>query len=71
MPTYKTPGVYIEEISVLPPSIEQVATAIPVFIGYTEKAGYCSGYLLDRRRKYADFLDIYPGGFVGWHYPVP
>ena len=38
MPTYKTPGVYIEEISVLPPSIEQVATAIPVFIGYTEKA---------------------------------
>ena len=36
--TYKTPGVYVEEISVLPPSVAQVETAIPAFIGYTEKA---------------------------------
>lgn len=36
--TYKTPGVYIEEISKLPPSVAQVETAIPAFIGYTEKA---------------------------------
>ncbi len=35
---YKTPGVYIEEIVKLPPSIAPVETAIPVFIGYTEKA---------------------------------
>jgi phage tail sheath protein FI len=35
---YKTPGVYIEEIPKLPPSIAQVETAIPAFIGYTEKA---------------------------------
>ena len=34
---YKTPGVYVEEISLLPPSVAQVATAIPAFIGYTEK----------------------------------
>ncbi|TMM58019.1 phage tail protein [Maribacter algarum] len=34
----KTPGVYIEEIPKLPPSIAQVETAIPAFIGYTEKA---------------------------------
>ena len=33
-----TPGVYINEISTLPPSIAQVSTAIPAFIGYTEKA---------------------------------
>jgi uncharacterized protein len=38
MPTYKTPGVYIEEISIFPPSVAAVETAIPVFIGYTEKA---------------------------------
>ena len=38
MPEYKTPGVYIEEIPKLPPSIASVETAIPVFIGYTEKA---------------------------------
>ncbi|RZS92516.1 phage tail sheath family protein [Aquimarina brevivitae] len=36
--TYKTPGVYIEEIVKFPPSIAQVETAIPAFIGYTEKA---------------------------------
>lgn len=35
---YKTPGVYIEEIPKLPPSIAQVETAIPAFIGYTDKA---------------------------------
>jgi phage tail sheath protein FI len=39
MPTYKTPGVYVEEISTLPPSVAEVATAIPAFIGYTAKGG--------------------------------
>jgi uncharacterized protein len=33
----KTPGVYVSEISVFPPSIAQVETAIPAFIGYTAK----------------------------------
>lgn len=36
--SYKTPGVYVEEIVKFPPSIAQVETAIPAFIGYTEKA---------------------------------
>lgn len=35
MANYKTPGVYVEEISTLPASIAPVATAIPAFIGYT------------------------------------
>lgn len=35
--TYKTPGVYVEEIPKLPPSVAAVETAIPAFIGYTEK----------------------------------
>ena len=38
MPTYKTPDVYIEEIPVFPPSVAEVGTAIPAFVGYTEKA---------------------------------
>lgn len=38
MATYKTPGVYVEEISTLPASVAQVETAIPAFIGYTERA---------------------------------
>ncbi len=37
MPTYQTPGVYVEEISTLPPSVAEVSTAVPAFIGYTEK----------------------------------
>lgn len=33
---YKTPGVYVEEVSNFPPSVAQVETAIPAFIGYTQ-----------------------------------
>ncbi|WP_341902074.1 phage tail sheath C-terminal domain-containing protein [Fluviicola taffensis] len=36
--TLNTPGVYVEEVNLLPPSVAQVATAVPAFIGYTEKA---------------------------------
>ncbi len=32
----KTPGVYVIEKNAFPPSVAQVATAIPAFIGYTE-----------------------------------
>ncbi len=35
---YQSPGVYVEEISAFPTSIAQVETAIPAFIGYTEKS---------------------------------
>src|SRR4026209_924596 len=34
----KTPGVYVNEIPLFPPSVAQVATAVPAFIGYTQKA---------------------------------
>lgn len=36
--TYKTPGVFVEEIPKLPPSVAQVETALPAFVGYTNKA---------------------------------
>lgn len=36
--SYKTPGVFIEEIPKFPPSIAAVETAIPAFIGYTQLA---------------------------------
>lgn len=38
MPAYRTPDVYIEEVSVFPPSVAEVETSIPAFIGYTERA---------------------------------
>ena len=34
----KTPGVYIVEESAFPSSVVEVATAVPAFIGYTERA---------------------------------
>lgn len=37
MTEYKTPGVYVKEVSKFPPSVAGVATAIPAFIGFTEK----------------------------------
>ena len=38
MSEYKTPGVYIVEKKAFPNSVVEVETAMPVFIGYTEKA---------------------------------
>ena len=38
MSTYKTPGVYVEETPNLPPSVVEVASAVPAFVGYTVKA---------------------------------
>jgi phage tail sheath protein FI len=35
---YKTPGVYVAELPSFPPSVVGVDTAVPVFIGYTQKA---------------------------------
>lgn len=47
MPKYKGPDVYIKDISISPPSVTEVATAIPAFVGYTAKA---------RKRKDNDLL---------------
>ncbi|MBB1487159.1 phage tail sheath family protein [Oceanospirillum sediminis] len=38
MGVMKTPGVYIVEKNAFPNSVVEVATAVPTFIGYTEKA---------------------------------
>lgn len=38
MVTYKTPGVYVTEVSAFPASVIPVETAIPAFIGYTASA---------------------------------
>jgi phage tail sheath protein FI len=36
--TRRTPGVYITELAAFPPSIVGIPTAVPAFIGYTQKA---------------------------------
>ena len=58
MAEYKTPGVYIEEIPKLPPSIASVETAIPAFIGYTEKAQWREpGDLKNKPRRISSLLE--------------
>ena len=38
MPAFTTPDVYVREIRVFPPSVAEVESAIPAFVGYTEMA---------------------------------
>jgi phage tail sheath protein FI len=39
MQVLKTPGVYVQEVATRPPSVAEVSTAIPAFIGRTERGG--------------------------------
>ncbi len=58
MANYKTPGVYIKEIPKFPPSVAQVETAIPAFIGYTEKAEKTNGdSLLNTPKRITSLLE--------------
>jgi uncharacterized protein len=43
MSVNKTPGVYVQEITKLPPSVAEVETAIPAFIGYTQMSKGING----------------------------
>src|SRR3954454_15141054 len=56
MTIYKTPGVYVEEISTLPPSVAEVSTAIPAFLGYTEK-----GPAIARISTFLDYIATFGG----------
>ena len=38
MPTYKTPGVYVEEIDSGSKPLAAVSTAVAAFVGFTQKA---------------------------------
>lgn len=59
MASFKTPGVYVQEISIFPPSVAQVETAIPAFVGYTEKAEKKNGdTLLNKPTKISSMLDF-------------
>lgn len=67
MAIYKTPGVYVEEISTLPASVAPVATAIPAFVGYTQKRER-SGETIPlnkpvRITSLLDYLQIFGGPF--------
>jgi phage tail sheath protein FI len=62
--TYKTPGVYVEEITKFPPSVAAVETAIPAFIGYTQIAEKNGESLKNVPTRIESFLEFeqYFGG---------
>ena len=65
----KTPGVYVEEVSLFPPSVAQVPTAIPAFIGYTEFAKDADGKSLAMKpTKISSLLDF--SNYFGKGYEV-
>ena len=73
MATYKTPGVYTEEISKFPPSVAEVATAIPAFIGYTEKAEQYGENVTNvpvRLKSLLEYGDVFGGDYVPTAYNV-
>src|ERR1700744_2255500 len=72
---FTTPGVYIQEIPKLPPSVAQVETSIPIFIGYTEKAidgnnalpaEMIDGIAISQAKKISSLIDyeLYFGGIA-------
>ncbi|MDD6209572.1 MAG: phage tail sheath C-terminal domain-containing protein [Bacteroidales bacterium] len=60
----KTPGVYIVEKNAFPDAVVEAETAIPAFIGYTEKATDGKISLLNRPRKITSMTEfrLYFGG---------
>jgi uncharacterized protein len=67
-PTFATPGVYIQETSAFPHSITGVATAVPAFVGYTEKAVFKGVKLTNRPQRISslvEFHEIFGGGPSG------
>lgn len=61
MASYKSPGVYVEEIPKLPQSVADVPTAIPGFVGYTQFASSNTDTsvsdLLNKPTKITSLLD--------------
>lgn len=70
----KTPGVYIEEITTFPPSVVAVETAIPAFIGYTEKAldedGNSLEFIPTRIRSLLEYKQYFGGDYVPDNYRI-
>lgn len=69
MENFKTPGVYVREVAKFPPSVAQVETAIPAFIGYTQTITF-NGETLQNKPVRIESLSQYQQIF-GDGYPIP
>ena len=68
MAQYKTPNVYVQEKSIFPPSVAEVPTAIPAFIGRTEISGERKN-IPERITSMVDFAALFGGpGLEAFNY---
>ena len=71
---YKTPGVYVEELQLIPPSVAPVATAIPAFIGHTALTADAKGATLVnvpvRITSMLEYTTIFGGGYSPASYSI-
>ena len=71
---YKTPGVFIEELALFPPSVAAVATAIPAFIGYTSITKDDDGNTFINRpiriTSMLDYMELFGGPYNPASYTV-
>jgi len=65
--TLATPGVYIEERNAFPNSVAAIPTAVPAFVGYTEKVVKDGESLVNkpvRITSFAEYVSFFGHGFV-------
>ncbi len=68
MAQMKTPGVYIVEKNAFPNSVVEVATAVPAFVGYTQKADNKGKTLRDKPWRISSMAEFH--NYYGFH-PIP
>lgn len=71
---YKTPGVFVEEVPLFPPSVAAVATGIPAFIGHTQLITDSSGTSLINRpvrlTSLLEYTELFGGPYSPASYTV-
>jgi phage tail sheath protein FI len=71
--TYKTPGVFVKEVSTFPPSVAAVPTAIPAFIGYTQNTEFNNLDLINRPvriESFPEFKQIFGEKFIPFQFII-
>jgi hypothetical protein len=64
--TLATPGVYIEERNAFPNSVASIPTAVPAFVGYTQKVVKSGESLINkpvRISSFSEFISVFGTGF--------
>jgi phage tail sheath protein FI len=71
---YKTPGVFVEEAALFPPSVAAVSTAVPAFVGHTQITNDSTGQNLVNRpiriTSLLEFTELFGGPYNPASYTI-